>query len=508
MSLALIGTIVVQIFWVKNSVQNLEADFSRDVHKTLEEVAKSTERQELIDFNVKLSNITRDKTPSEADIRSLIFEQIDTLKNEKFVFAQTILEQKYKLPTEILMNDSLTFQRTFSKKDYMVTKTVVGEDATHRLPMEDKKTIYEELKDMDLEILKSAYYVYSSRIPLHMRVNADDMERKLSLQLQNKGITTPFKYAIYDKGMLTSVKSGFFTLKKGKTYYVPMFLDSKGNSNYRLYVSFPEKQSFIFSGIAKNLLLSLIFTLTIIGVFATTLYQLKRQKQISEIKTDFINNMTHEFKTPIATINLALDAIKNPQIIGDEEKVKSYVNMIRQENKRMHAQVETVLRISKLDKNQLRIEKEVVDIHEILEDAISHVQLLIEDRDGTLKLAMEAIQTEVLGNAFHLTNIFINILDNAIKYSPNKLDISVKTENTAGSVLVQISDKGSGMSKQALKHIFEDFYREEGGNIHNVKGHGLGLSYVKKIVELHDGKILADSEKGKGSTFSVKLKVI
>jgi two-component system phosphate regulon sensor histidine kinase PhoR len=218
--------------------------------------------------------------------------------------------------------------------------------------------------------------------------------------------------------------------------------------------------------------------------------------------------MTHEFKTPIATINLALDAIKNPKIIDDKDKILNYVKMIREENKRMHAQVETVLRISKLDKNQLDVSKEVIDIHDVLEDAISHVQLLIDDKGGSLKLKLEALQTEALGNSFHLTNVFVNMLDNAIKYSEKKPKIILFTENISNAILIHISDNGVGMSKSAQKNVFDKFYREETGNIHNIKGHGLGLSYVKKIVEIHQGKVSLISEKGKGSTFTVKLPVI
>jgi signal transduction histidine kinase len=182
--------------------------------------------------------------------------------------------------------------------------------------------------------------------------------------------------------------------------------------------------------------------------------------------------------------------------------------MIREENKRMHAQVETVLRISRLDKNQLNLSKEVIDVHDVVEDALSHVQLIIENRKGKLHLKLEAIQTEIIGDLSHITNVFVNLLDNAIKYSENEPDITIHTENNANAILIHITDKGIGMSKSALKHIFDKFYREETGNIHNVKGHGLGLSYAKRIVEMHQGTIHVDSEKGKGSRFTVKLPVI
>jgi two-component system phosphate regulon sensor histidine kinase PhoR len=248
--------------------------------------------------------------------------------------------------------------------------------------------------------------------------------------------------------------------------------------------------------------------LVIVIAYASALNQLIRQRQISEIKTDFINNMTHEFKTPIATINLALDAIKSPKVIDDKEKVQRYLQMIRDENKRMHAQVENVLRISKLEKKELDINKESHQLDEIIEEAIEHVHLIIEDRQGTIQTHFEATRTTVLLNDVHFTNVIVNILDNAIKYSTDAPKIDIYTENVKDYVIVKIKDQGVGMSKAAQKRIFEKFYREHTGDVHNVKGHGLGLAYVKRIVDDHNGQIFVESEKGKGSTFILKLPLI
>ncbi len=251
------------------------------------------------------------------------------------------------------------------------------------------------------------------------------------------------------------------------------------------------------------------FSLAIIFIaFTTAIYQLIKQRKISQIKTDFINNMTHEFKTPIATINLALDAIKNPQVIDDKEKVARYLSMIKEENKRMHAQVENVLRISKLEKNELNISKDRVDLHDLIQEAVDHVELIVEDRNGYIKTNLNAEYSTVLANDSHFTNVIINILDNAVKYSPEEPKINIVTENIGNSIILKISDQGSGMSKAAQKRVFEKFYREHTGDIHNVKGHGLGLAYVKRIVEDHHGHISVESEKGKGSTFIIKLPLI
>lgn len=287
-----------------------------------------------------------------------------------------------------------------------------------------------------------------------------------------------------------------------------MFYDLNDEVDYILYLTFPNKDEHILSGISYILLLSLFFIFVIIIAFSSSLYQLIKQKKISEIKTDFINNMTHEFKTPIATINLALDSIRNPRIIDDKEKVLRYVSMIRDENKRMHGQVESVLRISKLEKNQLEISKEAVDMNDIIGDAINHVNLLLTDKDGKITTHFEALTSEINGNRFHLTNVVVNMLENALKYSTEKPVIDVYTDSTNKFFIFKVKDQGIGMSKAVQKLIFDKFYREQKGNIHDVKGHGLGLAYVKEIVEKHHGTVFVESEKGKGSIFTVKLPLI
>ena len=329
----------------------------------------------------------------------------------------------------------------------------------------------------------------------------------LDNELRARNIDTKFEFGVFNEDIITKVKSDRFVEKRGYTYNVPLFM-TDDSIDYNLYVSFPEKKEYILSTISWILILSAIFIFIIIVSFASALYQLIRQKQISEIKTDFINNMTHEFKTPIATINLAIDSIRNPKIIGDKDKIIRYAEMIREENKRMHAQVENVLRISKLEKNQLDLSKDVVDFHDIIEDALNHVDLIIRDREGKIKRNLEAMQTEILASKFHMTNVITNILDNAIKYSEGAPNIIVETVNAGNNIILKISDNGIGMSKNVQRKVFNKFYREQTGNIHNVKGHGLGLSYVKSIVERHQGNVYVESEKGKGSTFTVKLPII
>src|SRR5699024_6309162 len=219
-------------------------------------------------------------------------------------------------------------------------------------------------------------------------------------------------------------------------------------------------------------------------------------------------NMTHEFKTPIATINLALDAMRNPKISSDPKKLENYVKMIRAENHRMHAQVENVLRISKLEKNELDLNKERLLFNDLLKEAIRHVELIVENRNGYIETHLEARQDAILANHSHFVNVLVNIMDNAVKYSEDEPKIDVHTENAGNALIIRISDQGKGMSKSVQKQIFDKFYREHTGDLHNVKGHGLGLAYSKKIVEDHQGELSVESEKGKGSTFIIKLPTI
>lgn len=512
MSIALIGIISVQVFWIKNTIQITEEQFSSNVKFALAKVSEDIRNREFTDFYLRFSEGYKEGEQIEdSDIRKFIYEKVDTTNNERFTYSQSIIEQNFKVPTEFFdIDTTINFKEIFSKQEVVIVKEqVLDSDNSFIDPPEERYEKLGRFEGAEKAYLERDFDMYSSRLPIHQRVSNNEITNRLNRELKSKGINTDFKYGVYtNTGLATQIKSGYFRKVEGKNYVVPMFMDAERNSNFKLYVNFPEKKNFILSSISKILGLSALFIVIIILAFVSALYQLIRQKQISEIKTDFINNMTHEFKTPIATINLALDAIKNPKIIGDQEKVQRYVKMIRDENKRMHAQVENVLRISKLEKNQLEMTKGPMNIHRVIGDAITHVDLLVKNRGGYIKTHLEAGLNEVLANEFHLTNVIVNMMDNAIKYSDEDPRIDIYTENTPKNIIIKIKDQGIGMSKNVQKNVFKKFYREERGNIHNVKGHGLGLSYVKKIIEIHQGEIFVQSEKGTGSTFTIRLPLI
>jgi two-component system phosphate regulon sensor histidine kinase PhoR len=225
------------------------------------------------------------------------------------------------------------------------------------------------------------------------------------------------------------------------------------------------------------------------------------------MKTDFINNMTHEFKTPIATISLAADSIASPKIIHDENKINRFIGIIRQENKRMLQQVEKVLQMAMIDKKDFQLKLSDVDLHELIRQAVEHLSLQVQQREGHISTNLEAGQPVIQGDYTHLSNVFHNLIDNANKYSDKSPEILISTFNINGGIQIIVEDKGIGMTKEDQKHIFDKFYRVHTGNLHDVKGFGLGLSYVKAITSAHQGSIDVKSEPGKGSKFSIYLPV-
>lgn len=508
MSVSLVGIISVQVYWIKNAIKDKRQQFESNVTialgRTSERVREKEENEAYSRYGKFFENeIFR----TESEITNYLYQQIDNSGNKRFVYG-TYLEEGFNIPTGFSYPDTTFVKKITSKKNFLSVEAV---ENVKDLGKEINQSSFSDFRrHTDYEKRKFAEILSQEKklLPVHKRISSGELQNILKEEFLKRNISQEFKFGLYDAGFATSVKSGYFKANPNKDYYYPLFEDENGNSQYKLYVSFPEERKSLISGIMSVLLLSLLFISVIIATFSTSLYQLIRQKKISEIKTDFINNMTHEFKTPIATINLALDAIKNPKIISDEQKVKRYLKMIREENKRMHGQVESVLRISKLEKNQVEISKETVDMIDVIEDAIEHLQLLVSNKNGSITLYVKAINTEVLGNKFHLTNVMVNMLENAIKYSEGAPEIKVFTESTSKFFVCKVKDNGIGMSKAAQKHAFDKFYREHGGNVHNVKGHGLGLSYVKEIIDNHQGIVCVESEKGKGSTFTVRLPLI
>ena len=511
MSLSLIGIIFVQGYWIKNTVETKEEQFSFNAKQLLRKVSNELQQKELESYYFALQDVI-DSLGMSAD--STAVSEIFRVKgdnsssNENFVYSNGIIEENYRLSTAFLdaTSDTVQFKELINTKAAEFVKndslTADAEDSRNRL-----QKIF-QMNEVEKELIRETVMDYTGKMPIHQRVSEPYLEQLITQELKRRELNTSFEYAIYDDGLATKVRSEDFDLNSPATYRVPLFTDEDGTNDYQLFVNFTGKKQVVLSSITLMAALSIIFTLIIVIAYSSALSQLIRQRQISEIKTDFINNMTHEFKTPIATINLALDAIRNPKVSGDAAKVAHYHKMIRDENRRMHAQVENVLRISRLEKNELDLKKERVDLHDLIVEAITHIELIVEDSGGYVKTHLGALKSSILANPSHFTNVIVNILDNAVKYSTDEPKIDIYTENVKNFIVMKVRDQGSGMSKPVQKKVFEKFYREHTGDIHNVKGHGLGLAYVKRIVDDHHGQISVESDKGKGSTFIIKLPLI
>ena len=250
---------------------------------------------------------------------------------------------------------------------------------------------------------------------------------------------------------------------------------------------------------------AIFFTLVIIATFYVTVNALVRQKKLSEIKNDFINNMTHEFKTPLATISLAVDALRNEKVVHDRTKSEYFTGIIKEENRRMNKQVETILQASLLDRQEQQLNLRALHAHVLIQEAMENFQLQLEGKGGRSELQLNAKNDLVQLDEVHFMNIVTNLIDNAVKYSKENPIIRIITHSTPKSLVIRIEDNGIGMSKETQRRIFEKFYRAHTGNLHNVKGFGLGLSYVKTIVEGHHGKIKVDSVVGKGTNFTLEF---
>lgn len=442
--------------------------------------------------------------------------------NQEFSNAQN--EQQMKLELEMMRRlDSLRFQFMQSEPSLNGYNFVLGD----RPPKPKKEPRVQPASDPEKEQLNNQIVTLEkqkrklndalSRMMLEIKglqapsainLNIPGTRDILSNELASRNIIIPFEYVVISGSADTlSRSSGFNPKSENSLYQANLFSDRIFETSDRIALYFPDKQNLLYKSMFWLLVASLGFTLIIISTFVFSIQVIIRQKKISEVKSDFINNMTHEFKTPIATISLAADSIVNPRVMADPERIHYYTRVIKEENKRMNNQVESVLQMALLDKKDFSLNLQALDVHDLITQAIQNISLQIEKRNGNISFDLEALDSTALVDEVHFLNVLFNLLDNANKYSPQKPDINIKTTNLEGKLLIKVSDKGMGMDKETKGRIFEKFYRKSTGNVHNVKGFGLGLSYVKAIVAATNGEIWVESEPEKGSCFTIEIPV-
>lgn len=364
--------------------------------------------------------------------------------------------------------------------------------------------------------VRSTGQMNDPKLDSQLRELVDNVFREFSLDLKyeyavykHTDMETPdgapvFSFVLGDEGSSLDFQLRDCTNPQDRGHAWANLTCSRGfveDEGYHMAVFFPNQETYIFAQSSGDLLLSVVFILLLLCCFAYTLIVIQRQKKLSVIKNDFINNLTHEFKTPIASISLATSMLKRKNDEVDERKRANYLNLIENESKRLEGQVDKVLQIAMIDSGNFSLNKKELDVHEIIHRVVASMNLVVNKRKGEIKLQLNASSAKVMADETHLVNIIYNLVDNALKYTIDVPEILITTGDSEQGIEISIKDNGIGMREEIQKYIFDKFYRAESGNVHNVKGFGLGLSYVKKIIEAHSGKIALQSKLNQGSEF-------
>lgn len=351
------------------------------------------------------------------------------------------------------------------------------------------------------------YYLQDFTVQM---LTSDEMNTIVSNAMKKYNIKENYEYCVTNIFNVPIMSSpGFKTEYFSSSTASPLTSDpNKSSRPETFYLHIADDKNYILNKMGWIIGSSILFTVIIISAFALTVRTMFNQKKLSEIKSDFINNMTHELKTPLATISLAIDALTNEKVIHNTDKIRYYSGMIKDENKRMNKQVEKILQAARIEKQDIKLNLQKLDAHELINKVANNLSLQIQDKNGTITLKLDADRHTIEADEVHFSNIIFNLLDNAIKYSKDNLHIEVSTSNTSNMLAIKIADNGIGMNRETQSRVFEKFYRAHTGNIHNVKGFGLGLSYVKATVEAHQGKVTVESTIGKGSTFTVLMPLV
>jgi two-component system, OmpR family, phosphate regulon sensor histidine kinase PhoR len=315
----------------------------------------------------------------------------------------------------------------------------------------------------------------------------------LEVEMQSKNFEQEAADTTHNKRELIPVM-----LPNENTMYAPPAFEN-------LYIIIPDFRTQVWESLAWMIVGSVLFTLIVMAAFYLTIKTILNQGKLNKIKSDFINNMTHEFKTPLATISLAIDALRNEKVKSDADKQQYFSGVIKEENKKMNRHVETILQAALMDRQELKLKLVPVHAHETIRQVVEHFALQLEEKKAEIILQLNAKNDLVNADEIHFNNLLNNLVDNAIKYSNDHLKIKITTHSSAKYLVIQIEDNGIGMNKETVKRIFEKFYRAHTGNLHNVKGFGLGMSYVKTVIDGHKAKIKVESTLGKGSTFNIEM---
>lgn len=525
MLVSMVGIIWIQTSWISSSIAEQEKDFEVRVNEALNTVNDSIDIQEVelflkrefggVDSLVKEFIVLPDMR--EEAILEINVKQDDAHKNIHRDEMKIIHSPgKQKGERRIIRHDSMDM------RSVIITDDSLSDSAQNIFWSEKVEAIYsgtDSLRDREHIVkkrdrVKSVVQRYTLETlltgKLSDRIDPKDLKDKIGKALKKEGITGSFAFAVKNDATGAFepdfVSKNYDSTRTKSAFSKELFQSDRSNKmNYTLYVQTDDSSNFVWARVWKMTALSILFTVLILLSFGYALYFIFKQKKVSQIKNDFINNMTHELKTPLASISIATASINHPQVIKNPEEVRRLTRLIEDEKDRINSHVERVLDTAALDSGELKLSTDQLSIHEILVRSIKNVELALQQVNGVISLP-EDEEIILVGDAFHLTNAFTNILDNSIKYRSDQApNIVVTVEQNNSTVSVAIQDNGIGMTTKQQKQAFEKFYRAETGNIHNRKGFGLGLSYVQSVVKKHHGSVEIKSKLEEGTTVIVEL---
>jgi two-component system phosphate regulon sensor histidine kinase PhoR len=491
--------LVLQAFWIRNFYIQKEDEFNATVYSALEKVAAKIEERK------GLKKLQQNITVQKHDVQLKNGKQQTTIINKSVVvsnYAQVKNNDK-KEDVEIKIGD------VNSVKDAM--REVKFNDSSVKIMPGNASMISQTLQSNDagnanIDKLMDKM-LFEIKIVDNDEKNPDTLNNIIKRVFENKGLFLPYEFAlkkIFKKKDETLSRSKGFNDKE-KAFVTDLSANKVFSTHNYLFVQFPGGNSFVFGSMKSTLLLSLVFSLVMLGVFYYTIRLILKQKKLSEMKNDFINNMTHELKTPIATISLATDAINNPHIKDNEERFKDYTRILKEENQKLNSHVERVLEMAMIDKGELYLNKKPVSLTQLVTNTLNTHKLHIQKQNAKVNVDIEK-EVIVHLDENHMQAVFNNLMDNALKYSKELCEITIKIREVVNELVISFKDNGIGVDQPMREKVFEKFFRAQGGNLHDVKGFGLGLAYVRSIVEAHGGTIELQSEKGVGSEFIIKLK--
>ena len=518
MGISLLGIIAVQFYWFNNSVKVRNELFDRSVNEAMNmavhrletghdlKIIRNFENQDSVKWDKEAPYPPPPPPVQELEEMEVMIKK-DSINGKITVITSNSRKHNHRnsiIQLKSFLRDSLHRNRRTRNGFAINTDTIVENiDSAFVTGFSLKRA---NMKMEQLNKLSRQIAIEYRGWETGRHIDENLLKKILAEELINKAIPITFNYSICSEDTVNQKDNR----NKGiaRLYKVNLFPNDIFRKNLELAISFPERDLFIGRSTSILLGLSAIFSAIIFLTFALSIFLILRQKKISEMKSDFINNMTHEFKTPIATISIAADSILDDKVIGEKERVRFFTGMIKKENHRMNEQVERILQIARLDRKEFEFNFQSVDVHDLIEEAVAGISLQVEKKGGSIVKRLDAPNPCVSTDPIHFINLVYNLLDNANKYSPEEPLIKVTTANTPKGLTLTVEDHGIGMTKAVLSRIFDKFYRLPSGNIHTVKGFGLGLSYVKAILEMNGGNIKVYSEPGKGSRFVVFIPFI